>query len=247
MRTLYIDGVPGCRVVLDEPALRIVVPERADRLFPLSRISKVVCTGVVDWSMSALLACADAGIHLLFLHKNGEIRGRWLGQCNIRPSLTQRLVDLLAQADGLERYQNWRRAMEKLAVRSLARRLGIVDWREIPANTLRTQVHQALGPNRQYQANVMAAIVQSEVQHWLKDCDFDVNDDVIINQPLDLAEDISKFLMWDCYPTLLDGSDQPDCPVLQAMASCVQAREDRLYLLFRSTVNKLTQFLYSQP
>ena len=41
MRPLYIDGSPGCRVVLDEPALR-VVPDKADQLFPLSRISRVV-------------------------------------------------------------------------------------------------------------------------------------------------------------------------------------------------------------
>ena len=77
MRPLYIDGLPGCRVVLDEPALRIVVPEKADQLFPLSRISRVVCKGVVEWSMSALLACADAGITLLFLENNGEVRARW--------------------------------------------------------------------------------------------------------------------------------------------------------------------------
>jgi len=46
MRPLYIDGSPGCRVVLDEPALRVVVPDKADQLFPLSRISRVVCKGV---------------------------------------------------------------------------------------------------------------------------------------------------------------------------------------------------------
>src|SRR5512136_2483897 len=104
MWPLYIDGLPGCRVVLDEPALRVVVPDKADQLFPLSRISRVVCKGLVEWSMSALLACADAGINLLFLEKTGEVRARWLSRGNARQSLTQRLVDLLARADGLERY-----------------------------------------------------------------------------------------------------------------------------------------------
>ena len=61
MRPLYIDGAFGCRVVLDDPALRIIVPDRADQLFPLSRISRVVCQGSAEWSMQALLACADAG------------------------------------------------------------------------------------------------------------------------------------------------------------------------------------------
>ena len=140
MRPLYIDGSPGCRVVLDEPALRVVVPDKADQLFPLSRISRVVCKGVVEWSMSALLACADAGINLLFLEKNGEVRARWLGRGNARQSLTQRLVDLLARADGLQRYENWHLSMQKLAARSFARRMGLVEWREVSINDLRQRL-----------------------------------------------------------------------------------------------------------
>lgn len=66
MRPLYIDGLQGCRIVLDEPALRIAVPDNADQLFLLSRISRVVCKGMVKWSMPDLLACADTGITLLF-------------------------------------------------------------------------------------------------------------------------------------------------------------------------------------
>ena len=100
MRPLYIEGSVGCRVVFDEPALRVVVMDKADQLFPLSRVSRVVCSGVVDWSMSALLACADAGVNVLFLAKNGELRGRWLGQSQQRQLLAQRLVDLLASTAG---------------------------------------------------------------------------------------------------------------------------------------------------
>jgi len=69
MRPLYIDGLPGCRVVLDEPALRVVVSDKADKLFLLSRISRVVFKGAVEWSMSALPASADASINLLFYKK----------------------------------------------------------------------------------------------------------------------------------------------------------------------------------
>jgi hypothetical protein len=41
-----------------------------------------------------LLACADAGITLLFLENNGEVSARWRGRGGERQSLTQRLVDL---------------------------------------------------------------------------------------------------------------------------------------------------------
>jgi hypothetical protein len=243
MRPLYIDGLPGCRVVLDEPALRIVVPERADQLFPLSRISRVVCKGVVEWSMSALLACADAGINLLFLEKNGEVRARWLGRGNARQSLAQRLVDLLVRADGLERYENWYLSMEKLAARSFARRVGLAEWREVPINELRHRLLLSLSDEGRFRANLLQSLLHSELLNWLPECGFCSDDEVLLSSDLDLAADFSKLLLWDFYPALLP-VDEPDITTaLAEMAVLYQQRADRSYLLFRSTINKLHQFL----
>ena len=243
MRPLYIDGVPGCRVVLDEPALRIVVPESADQLFPLSRISRVVCKGVVEWSMSALLACADAGINLLFLHKNGEVRARWLGTGSERQSLTQRLVDLLSRADGKQRYDNWYLSMQKLAARSFARRLGLSEWREVSINELKRLVAMNLSAEAQYRANLLVGLLHSELLVLLSESGFCSDDEALLSTELDLAADLSKLLLWDFYPALLD-ADKPDNEkAMVAMAVLYQQREDRLYLLFRSTISKLQQFL----
>ena len=243
MRPLYIDGVPGCRVVLDEPALRIVVPESADQLFPLSRISRVVCKGVVEWSMSALLACADAGINLLFLHKNGEVRARWLGTGSERQSLTQRLVDLLSRADGKQRYDNWYLSMQKLAARSFARRLGMSEWREVSINELKRLVAMNLSSEGQYRANLLVGLLHSELLVLLSESGFCSDDEALLSTELDLAADLSKLLLWDFYPPLLE-ADKPDNEkAMVAMAVLYQQREDRLYLLFRSTISKLQQFL----
>jgi CRISPR associated protein Cas1 len=243
MRPLYIDGTPGCRVVLDEPALRVVVLDKADQLFPLSRISRVVCKGVVEWSMSALLACADAGINLLFLEKNGEVRARWLGRGGDRQSLTQRLVDLLTRADGLQRYENWHLSMEKLAARSFARRMGFVEWREVPVNELRQRLALSLSKEAQYRTNLLCALLHGELLIWLPDCGFCSDDEALLTSDLDLAADLSKLLLWDCYPSLL-AADEPDTTTaLAAMAVLYEQRADRFYLLFRSTINKLHQFL----
>jgi hypothetical protein len=243
MRPLYIDGSPGCRVVFDEPALRVVVPDKADQLFPLSRISRVVCKGVVEWSMSALLACADTGINLLFLHKNGEVRARWLGCGNERQALTQRLVDLLARADGFSCYENWYLSMQKLAARSFARRMGIVEWREVSINELRQFLSLGLSVEGQYRANVLQGLLQSELLNLLAECGFCSDDEALLSNNLDLALDLSKLLLWDFYPALL-AVDKPDNLVaMAAMAALYQQRADRLYLLFRSTMSKLQQFL----
>jgi hypothetical protein len=242
MRPLYIDGAPGCRVVLDAPALRVVMPNKADQLFPLSRISRVVCAGVVEWSMSAMLACADTGINLLFLNKNGEVRARWLGKGNERQLLTQRLVDLLVRADGLQCYENWYLSMQKLAARSFARRAGFAEWREVSIIDLQ-QLLLSLSLEKQRCATLLQGLLHSELLILLSKIGFCSDDEALLSSNLDLASDLSKLLIWDFYPSLLKANEQDVTSAFAAMAILYQQRSDRLYLLFRSTLNKLHQFL----
>ena len=243
MRPLYIDGVPGCRVVLDEPALRISVPDKADQLFPLSRISRVVCKGVVEWSMSAMLARADAGINLVFLHKNGDIRARWLSVGTERQSLSQRLVDLLARADGVQRYENWYLSMQKLAARSFARKVGIADWREVSIVDLQKMLAVHLSEARQQHAKLMLSILHSELLVLLEDSGFGSDEEAILSNQLDLPADLSKLLLWDFYPALLKADNSQVDKPFELMARLYQQREDQFYLLFKSTLSKLQQFL----
>ena len=243
MRPLDIDGVTGCRVVLDEPALRVIMPEKADQLFPLSRLSRVVCKGIVEWSMSAMLACADAGINLIFLHKNGEVRARWLATGTERQSLTQRLVDLLERADGLQRYQNWYLAMQKLAARSFARKQGLADWREISINQLQSMVNASLGELGRYRAKLMLSIVHSELLLILIDVGFSGDDEALNSNELDLAVDLSQLVLWYFYPFLLNAESAEHEKDFVVMAGLYQEHEDRCYLLVRSILSKLQQFL----
>ncbi len=245
MRPLYIEGSPGCRVVLEEPALRVSLPDKADQLFPLSRISRVVCKGLVDWSISALLACADAGILVLFLERNGELRARWLGHGSQRQLLTQRLVDLLARHDGPALFENWTLSMEKLAARSFARKVGLVDWREVPINNLRQQLSVSLQSRGRHEANLLQSLLHAMLLTWLPDAGFASDDESLMNCDLDLPAILSGILLWDFYPCLLNRDADSHDPSMQAMAMLFEQRSDRCYLLFRSTLNKLHQFLLS--
>ena len=244
MLPLYIDGVMGCRVELDDPALRVLIPDKADRLFPLSRISRVICNGKVEWSMSALLACADIGIHLLFLDDKGEVRARWQGSISARQSsLTQRMIDLLAYKDGRESYKNWYMAMEKQAVRSFARRIGLSNWRECSAPEMYQQIEFQLGNEGVYREHLLHSILCGEVKAWLSIYGLDWNNEVLLSEELDLATDIGKLLLWDFYPTLLDMEPETAKTPLNAMAILFQIRNDRCYSLFMDQINKLHHFL----
>jgi len=244
MRPLYIVGTAGCRVELDPPALRVAVPDQADQLFPLPRISRVVCQGNVEWSTQALLACADAGIQLLFLEKNGEIRARWLGQSGDRQRLTQRMIDLLSRADGPTLYANWILSMEKLAARSFARRIGLADWRERPVVELRRQLNNTLSQEGWYRAKLMQSVLHSELLSWLPESGFEQDNENLVSMRLDLAADLSKLLLWDCYKALLSsGTPQTGKNSLHVTAELFEQRHARFFTLFRSTINKLHQFL----
>jgi hypothetical protein len=243
MRPLYIDGLAGCRVVLDDPALRVIVPDKADQLFPLSRVSRVVCKGIVEWSMSAMLACADAGINLIFLHKNGEVRARWLATATKRQSITQRLIDLLSRSDGVQRYENWYLSMQKLAARSFARKQGVNDWREVPVKTLQDLVNVSLTQQGQYRAKLLLGILHSELLVMLIESGFSSDDESLISNELNLAADFSQLLLWYFYPFLLIAENNNNEKDFAIMAALYQEHEDQCYLLMRTISSKLQQFL----
>lgn len=244
MQPLYIEGRSGCRVVLDEPALRISVPDTADRLFPLARISRVICSGSVEWTMGALLACADAGIVVVVLSKTGEVRARWLGMSRDRQLFVQRLLDLFSRPDGLQRYETWRCSMQKLAARSFARRAGWQEWREVPIAELMSGLQVNLFNDWSAAVVRIKSLLYGEMTLLLHEQGLDVQDDAMLVHRLDFADDFSGLLLWDFYlPLLALKSSRSAIPSERAIVDLYQSRSDRVGSLFRSTVNKLHRFL----
>jgi hypothetical protein len=112
-RPLYLGPGADVYVALDGPALSISRDERASQLFPLRRLSRVVSARDIAWSSSALLACAEHGVSVLFLDDHGEIVARLMGRPGERDELNRRLIEflLLPQAQGMYGYwfRNYRR------------------------------------------------------------------------------------------------------------------------------------------
>ena len=127
-KPLYLRGGPGMRVDADGPALRVRRPARAALWFPLARLARVVSSGAVQWECEALLACAEAGTPVVFLHRDGSVRGYLFGgdarSRDPHDLLYSRLRARLSRPGGMARYDAWRTAMTRAAIRALGVQLG---------------------------------------------------------------------------------------------------------------------------
>ncbi|UZR29636.1 CRISPR-associated endonuclease Cas1 [Methylococcus mesophilus] len=137
MKPLYLYGT-GIQVTVDGTALRISQPEHAARWYPLVRLSRVVSTRSVEWSLPALLLCVEAGITVTFLGTDGTVAMRCLGA---RPSahdrFAQRLAEFLQHPDRDSLYADWLNSVERSAVRAQLRRAGLDPAPDLTATELR--------------------------------------------------------------------------------------------------------------
>lgn len=76
--TLVVDTRKLKQLVMDGPALRVVIRERSPVLFPLRRLRRIHILGTPDSGMDALLHCAEQQIPVAFFHFNGKLRCRVL-------------------------------------------------------------------------------------------------------------------------------------------------------------------------
>jgi len=127
-KPLYLRGGPGMRVEADGPALRLRQPARAVLLFPLARVVRVVSSGAVQWQCEALLACAEAAVPVVFLHRNGSVRAYWFGSDarsrDPHDLLYSRLRARLTRPNGMKRYDQWRRITTQAAIEALLKQWG---------------------------------------------------------------------------------------------------------------------------
>jgi hypothetical protein len=199
-KSLYLEG-GDTKVRLDGPALKVLTPTRAAGWFPLRRVSRVVSARQVDWALDALLACTGAGITVQFVDNDGTTVARCLGPHPMDPVAIESRLELLWQyEDGISRYEDWRRAMERMAVRSVLRRAGLVPALPPRPRELRQCFFRAAreaGQSESYRyigALARSALSSLVGQHWM-DVGVDVEECAI--HGVDLVADCTAILFWD--------------------------------------------------
>lgn len=127
-KPLYLRGDPGLRVDMDGPALRLRRPAKAVVWYPLARLARVVSSGMVAWDGEVLLACAEAGVPVVFLRRDGSVRaylaGSGMRSRDPHALLYSRLRARLSRPGGMTRYGDWRMAMTHAAIRALGAQWG---------------------------------------------------------------------------------------------------------------------------
>jgi hypothetical protein len=248
MRPLYIQGTAGTLIKLDAPALRILAPNRADLLFPLHRVSRVIVSGTAIWDTEALLACADQGITVSFLNEVGELRARWLGKNGERQTIFQRLTDLIGRPDGKCQYESWFMAMEQMAIRSVIKKLvsnsnievstrQILEFFEGQRKTLPIQAAETIYCR-------MNGVLKAELTQLFSDIGLGTESELLLDCWLNLPEDFSRLIFWDLQIPLLNWLEQRTAyPEQRDIISFYDTRSKRINYLFTGLLSKLHRWL----
>ncbi|MFO1291830.1 MAG: hypothetical protein U1F07_02000 [Rubrivivax sp.] len=135
LRPLYLDrGVPW-QVRLDAGvALSVAAEGRARSLYPLRRLSRVVCGRNARWRTDALVACLEAGVPIVFHGAHDETVGWCFGARRRETTLAQLLREGLAEPDWPERFETWRAALQRREMRAALAQLRVCAAHHAPAH-----------------------------------------------------------------------------------------------------------------
>ncbi len=109
-RPLYVRATGRTFVDLDGPALLVRAQNRADALYPLARVSRVISSASVEWRARALAACLEHGIPVVLTGTEDTPVGYVLPAVRASSRLSRELEEFVDRPDWRERYADWLRA-----------------------------------------------------------------------------------------------------------------------------------------
>lgn len=253
MKPLYIESADA-RVRLDGPALRVEAPQRAAQWFPLSRLSRVIAGHRSEWSTDALLACAEQRITVCFVAADGRLLARCIGKPVSDRLLQQRWADFLLGDDWPERYACWYRSMEKMAARSLARRMGFADYRSADPGRLRRHIDQQMRRAGLADADAAAgkqlhALLEVVIIGLFDQAGLDLEKECVRAEQLDLSGDFVRLLFLDFRWALFHWLRQrhregrSPSPSRSELAAFFERRSARTDRLAQGLINRLHRWL----
>ncbi len=120
-KPVYLNGIDRIRVRASAEALAVVRPGRDVARLPITRISRIIASRLVDWDAEALILCLEHGIPIIFLDNTGQASGICQPRHLRADSLSTLIESAMEQATWPQRHENW-----------LLHRRSIIlaDWRK---------------------------------------------------------------------------------------------------------------------
>lgn len=224
------------RVLLDGPALRVRRGGKADVLYPLRRLSRIVVSRQVNWENEALLRCLAADVPVTFLDPKGRVAGVCLGPGRRHPGLTEAWREFVERPDWHIGYRDWFTAMERKAIREAASRLNLRlgDYRSASVRRHFSALLQSKCPDVEFRPAILhfkglTAALAIQVVQAAGFNPVRIGDG---RERADLAHDGARLLEWDIGVLLIQhacaGQNVASAPAGKDLACFFEARTPRL-------------------
>lgn len=205
---LYLDINQVKHVDVESLALRVSCYGQADHYYPLRRLSRVVVTGNIDWTTSALLACLEYRVPVAFRHRDGRLIGHCVSERSNSTGLESLLHQCVDNVESFYAYKNWLAATERHLLLKIAR-LSKQIFNDPRAHVNEARIQHSLGqhlpcPLRLFLQQIQAPLA-SHLSEILEAYGFSDNIHLPLTPRLHPYRDLSRILQWEIYALVLGG------------------------------------------
>jgi hypothetical protein len=210
IRPLYLEPTLRWTVRLDEGhTLNVSAPGRARSLFPLTRLSRVICPATAEWTTNALLECLRFGIPVVFHDAKGDPLGWCFGPRRRETTLASLLREAIDRGDGRDLLASWTIAMERHEVLAALRaantqseQLAAAQARARLCNVHRRRLGFPIGAHLRALQRSCSALVAQQLQACVGDPEL-----IGFAAPgQHLGWTVSTLLEWQCHRVICESA-----------------------------------------
>ncbi|MCZ2152354.1 MAG: CRISPR-associated endonuclease Cas1 [Bryobacterales bacterium] len=204
LRSLYLEQSPELRIALDGPSLVVRTPGRAARRFPFRFLRQVYLLGAVTLPGPALEALLRNGILITFSSRNGDPLGYLWPVRETPATLSERLDRFWERPDWHWKYENWRRAQERRAIRECAKVLPRApqDLRPAAVERLWQNILRRRSPHAANRLRIVRTCLLDLVQEGFQRSGVALEALARRTAMAQLPADFADILLWAFYPEL---------------------------------------------
>lgn len=217
-RTLYLAPKNDLVISADGPSILVSGNGSAARRFPLRLLRQVVVQGPVCFPSAIIEQCLRAGVSVTWMENSGDPLG-FLWPARLKPAtLNERMEVFWERQDWHWKYENWRRAQERLQVKETLTVLQVSATDLRPVQVERLVIRLLARRNRlsalPWRLRFLRGFLLNDTQAWFQDAGVTLENLERRTTPIQLPEDFMRLLFWSHLRDLHD--DAPESAASRA-------------------------------